>query len=346
MNTGAVYSLLSAALFGVSPVLAKLWIGDMSPLLLAGLLYLGSGAALHFVLLAKKQSLLAELKALSKNHRFKLLGSIVSGGILAPLCLAYGIKYGSAFEVSLLLNLETVATTLIAWLVFREHVGARAGVGMVLLVLGGIVISTAPQNGFSFSPAGLFLLGTCVFWGLDNSLTRDLDEITPSALGSVKGWAAGLFNTALAFVLGQSSAGLWQAAGMLGIGAVSYGVSLVLFVNALRLIGTSRTGMYFAVGPFFGMAFSVLLLGDRPALHQWGAALIMAVGLWTITRERHAHSHTHELFLHRHRHSFDEHHQHLHAGTEGPEPHDHMHTHEPMTHSHSHWPDIHHRHIH
>jgi drug/metabolite transporter (DMT)-like permease len=346
MNSGAFLSFFSAALFGVSPALAKLVMGEMSPVLLAGLLYLGSGVGLQLFLSFQKQNSFTAIRGLSKKAKLKLLGAIISGGILAPLCLAYGIKFGSAFEVSLLLNLETVATTLIAWLVFHEYIGRSVWIGKLLLVVGALIISLNFKNGFGFSDAGILLIAACVFWGIDNNLTRDVEDLNPAVLASVKGWVAGGFNTLLALSLGQFQVGFNQGLGTLAIGAFSYGLSLVLFVKALRLIGASRTSTYFAVGPFFGMIFSVLLLNERPDHSQWFAAVLMALGLWTLYRERHSHPHTHEPLTHSHKHTHDEHHQHLHSGSEGPEPHEHLHTHQPITHSHPHLPDVHHRHRH
>lgn len=346
MKSGALLSLLSAALFGVSPVLAKLVIGDMSPILLAGLLYLGSGIGLQIYLFVQRKDTISELKLLSNKNRFKLLGTIIAGGILAPLCLAYGIKLGSAFEVSLLLNLETVATTLIAWLIFREHVGREVWLGKILLVIGGIFITINLQNGFSISHAGLFLAAACIFWGMDNNLTRDIEELSPTVLASIKGWIAGTFNTLLALSLGHFSVGVGQAAGTLLIGAFSFGLSLVLFIEALRLIGASRTSTYFAIGPFIGMLLSVLLLREHPTNLQWIASVIMAAGLLIVYKERHSHIHTHPPITHKHPHIHDEHHQHNHTSQEGPEPHEHTHTHKALTHEHVHWPDIHHRHKH
>jgi drug/metabolite transporter (DMT)-like permease len=166
MKSGPILALLSAVLFGVSPVLAKVVIGNMSPMLLAGLLYLGSGIGLLFLLIPQKKNPLLELKLLSRNHRLKLLGAIISGGILAPLCLAYGIKLGSAFEVSLLLNLETVATTLIAWLVFHENIGKEVWTGKILLLIGAGIITIRPGTQFMFSSSGLLIVGACIFWAL------------------------------------------------------------------------------------------------------------------------------------------------------------------------------------
>jgi drug/metabolite transporter (DMT)-like permease len=346
MNPGPVFALLAAVLFGVSPVLAKATIGEMSPFLLAGLLYLGSGLGLLLILVIQKNNPLQELKALKSSHRFKLLGAIVAGGVIAPLCLAFGLKMGSAFEVSLLLNLETVATTLIASLVFHENVGREVWIGKVLLIIGAAIIAFHPGTNFAFSPSALIITGACLFWGIDNNLTRDVEDLSPSVLGCVKGLSAGLFNTLLAFLFGVGIVGSSQVLSSLGIGALSYGLSLVLFVMALRTIGSSRTSTYFAIGPFVGMFCSILFLGERPPLYQWIAPIIMILGLISLYREKHSHIHVHQQMTHSHKHFHDEHHQHSHNGTEGSEPHEHFHTHESLSHDHVHFPDIHHRHRH
>ena len=352
LNTGPVYALVSAALFGVSPVFAKLVIGKMSPILLAGLLYLGSGVALAPLLIAQKLPVMAAIRGLSRAQKRKLFGAIVSGGILAPLCLTYGIQKGTAFEVSVLLNLESVATTLIAWILFKEHVGRAVWTGKALLVVGGLLISVGPlfasdqPDAAHFSVSSLLILGACAFWGVDNNLTRDIEDLPPTLLATLKGISAGLFNVLLALSLGAGICHAGQVAGAMIIGAASYGISLVLFIRSLRHIGTSRTSTYFAVGPFFGMIFSVLLLGDRPHVYQWTAALIMALGLWSLFKEFHEHSHLHEPRRHAHPHVHDEHHQHGHDGINLTEPHDHDHAHEALEHAHPHYPDIHHRHGH
>jgi len=345
-NSGAIFALASAALFGISPALAKVAIGEMSPLMLAGLLYLGSGVGLRLILLLKRQTVFSAVTTLKSPQVYRLIGTIVFGGILAPLAFAYGIKSGLAFEVSLLLNLETVTTTVFAWFIFQEHVSKRVWLSKILILAGAIALTLKPSNGFAISPASLWILAACIFWGIDNNLTRDLEELSPTVLASIKGLAAGLFNTVLAFILGQYAAEPLQVVSTLGIGALSYGISLILFINALRLIGSARTTTYFAAGPFFGMLFAMVVLAEFPNPYQWGACFVMLVGVWALSREQHTHLHTHEPVRHKHRHVHDEHHQHAHDGTEGTEPHDHFHSHTPITHAHVHWPDIHHRHNH
>lgn len=318
----------------------------MPPILLAGLLYLGSGIGLLGILLLQRKPILRPILMLSRPHKLKLSGAIISGGILAPICLAYGIQLASAFEVSLLLNLETVATTLLAWLIFREHVGGNVWFGKILLLIGAAILILQPGERLQFSLPGLAVLGACFFWGLDNNLTRDVEELPPVVLAGVKGLAAGIFNTVLAFAMGQAHASALQVFLTFSIGALSYGASLVLFILALREIGSSRTSTYFAAGPFFGMLLAVIALHERPDAYGWGAAILMAGGLWSLYKEKHEHWHDHELMAHAHKHSHDEHHQHDHDGTEGPEPHVHLHVHAPLKHSHAHLPDIHHRHSH
>ncbi|MBI3542479.1 MAG: DMT family transporter [Deltaproteobacteria bacterium] len=270
-RSGPQLALLSAVLFGISPALIKALLGSVSPLLVAGMLYLGSGLGLLVLLSFERTGFGAQLKTLSTRQRLKLLGAIVSGGLAAPVLLTYGIRRGTAFEVSLLLNLETVATTLIAAFVFHEHVGRRVWAGKALIVAGAILVSLNLSGGMAFSVSSLLVVGACALWGIDNNLTRELEELSPTLLSSVKGLAAGIFNTALALLLTRSAPTLPQAGAMLAIGALSYGLSLVLFVKALRLIGSARTSTYFAVGPFVGMAASVLVLGDAltrpPARH-------------------------------------------------------------------------------
>jgi drug/metabolite transporter (DMT)-like permease len=309
-------------------------------------LYLGSGVGLQLILLFQRQGTLVDLKKLSVLHRWKLAGAVLCGGILAPLLLTFGIKTGTAFEVSLLLNLETVATTIIAWLAFHEHIGRRVWIGKALLLVGAAVITIQPGGDLLFSKSALLILGACLFWGIDNNLTRDVDELPPKVLASVKGWIAGSFNVSLALSLGRVSANTTQILGSLSIGAFSYGLSLVLFIHALRTIGSARASTYFASGPFFGMVAALLLLGERPPAYQWISAVMMGLGLWALYGENHEHAHQHEPLRHSHLHTHDEHHQHLHRGNEGPEPHEHEHEHESLTHSHPHLPDIHHRHRH
>ncbi len=346
MMKGPSQALLSAALFGVSPVLCKLVIGDMSPLLLAGLLYLGSGIGLSLALMGQGSSIRCELSRMSRSHRRTLLGAVLAGGIIAPACLAYGIRYGTASEVALLLNLETVATTIIARLVFREHVSSHVWVGKALIVLAAFLVILGPGGEAAFSVSGLLVALACLFWGIDNNLTREVEELSPTTLAAIKGYGAGLFNILLALMLGSGAVTVSQTGGVLLIGAFSCGLSLVLFIMALREIGSARTSTFFSIGPFIGVLFSLVLFSEHPPISFWLATALMLAGVFALCYERHQHMHTHLPHEHRHFHEHDEHHRHDHDPETEEGPHDHHHYHEHLTHRHHHWPDIHHRHEH
>ena len=339
-------AILSAVLFGMSPVACKLFVGQMPSSLLAGLLYLGSGLGLSGVVLCQKTPVYDILGSLSKRQWAYLVGAIVSGGVAAPLFLAYGILSGTASEVSLLLNFETVATTLLAWMVFHEQIGYRVWLGKLSIIGASLLVLFTGGSELQLSVPGLSVLAACLLWGVDNNLTRELESIPAPLLACMKGWSAGIFNVLLAIILFKSQVTAWQVSATLVIGALSYGASLVLFINALREIGSARTSTWFASGPFIGTILSVLVLGERPPGEYWVAALVMLSGMFFLYGELHRHLHRHESTTHAHAHEHDEHHQHVHEARELAGRHEHLHTHEPLTHSHVHWPDIHHRHTH
>ena len=240
-------------------------------------------------------------------------------------------------------NLESLATMGIAWLVFRENVDRRLLLGALAIVLGAIVLSWEGQ-GPSLDVGAAMIAAACICWGIDNNLTRKLSSADPVAIAMIKGLIAGLANVAGGFLLGDAlpTAGLAALAALLGFFAI--GLSLVLFVFALRYLGTARTGAYFSLAPFIG-ALIALALGEPATLKLALAALLMGLGLWLHLTERHEHEHVHEALAHEHRHVHDDHHQHHHDGPVT-EPHSHRHEHKPMRHKHPHYPDLHHRHGH
>jgi drug/metabolite transporter (DMT)-like permease len=258
-----------------------------------------------------------------------------------------GLARTPAAAAALLLNLEGVFTALLAWFVFRENVDRRIAVGMAAIVAGGAVLAggRGPAPGELLGP--LTIAGACLAWAIDNNLTRKVSLTDPVQIALLKGCAAGAVNVAIALGLGSSvpPPAVLAAAVMVGLGG--YGISLVLFVTALRHIGTARTGAYFSLAPFFGGLLAVVVLREELTVQLVTAGALMAVGVWLHLTERHEHAHEHEALAHEHRHVHDEHHQHAHDGMEPlGEPHSHWHLHTGLRHSHPHFPDVHHHHRH
>jgi len=345
--------LASMALFGASTPLAKLLVGGTGPVVLAGLLYLGAFAGmavLRGLAAATRQARGAadgvEEARLRREDLPWLAGATVSGGIIAPIALMAGLERTTGFTASLLLNLEGVATALIAALVFAEHTGHRLWAALGCMTAGGVLLSWDPSSG-GFSLAGPALLVVAgAGWGVDNNLTRRISERDPMQIAMVKGLVAGSASLGLGLALGAGMPGATGVLLALLLGSLGYGASLVLFVRALRAMGASRTGAFFSMAPFVGAAVALAVLREPLGWLMLPATALMAAGTALIVLERHSHVHAHAPTVHTHEHLHgDLHHGHAHPpGT--PEPHTHEHEHGNVVHEHPHWPDTHHRHGH
>jgi drug/metabolite transporter (DMT)-like permease len=348
LTPGIAAALGAAVLFGASTPFAKLLVGALPPVMLAGLLYLGSGIGLLAFRALRRRVAPAEDAPLGRADLPWLAGAIVSGGIVGPVLLMFGLRVTSGSAASLLLNLEAVFTATLAWFVFRENFDRRVLLGMVLIVAGGVLLSWQPGAGQAdYSWGAALVAGACLAWAIDNNLTRRVSAGDALQIAGLKGLVAGAFNTGLAFALGGSLPPWGTALAAAAIGLAGYGVSLVLFVVALRHLGTARTGAYFSVAPFFGAAVALGALGETAGMALSVAALLMGLGVWLHLTERHEHLHEHAPLTHAHRHVHDQHHRHEHGREwDGVEPHTHEHTHERVVHRHPHYPDLHHRHRH
>jgi drug/metabolite transporter (DMT)-like permease len=346
MKQGIACALAAAALFGASTPFAKCLVGDMPPLMLAGLLYLGSGCGLA-ILLVLRRLFAGEGRVIAWPARTDwgwLAGAILCGGILGPVLLMIGLATSGAVAASLLLNFESVLTAMIAWFVFRENFDRRIASGMALIVAGAVALSWAPETG-GIAHGSLLIIAACAFWAIDNNLTRKVSASDAVVVAGLKGLVAGGVSLACALWLGQRLPPLDIAIAAAGLGFASYGVSLVLFVLALRQLGAARTGAYFAVAPFFGAVLALVILQEPATLRLAVAGALMATGVYLHLTERHDHVHAHAPLAHEHAHRHDEHHRHGHDFSwDGTEPHTHPHVHDAMVHGHPHFPDIHHRH--
>ncbi|MCU9530772.1 DMT family transporter [Pseudomonas mosselii] len=346
MNLSVLYALVAAALFGASTPLAKLLGVDTPPILLAGLLYLGSGVGLTLVRLVRDRGW--QRPGLPAGEWPWLLGAIFFGGVLAPVALMFGLTRTAGATASLMLNLESVLTAVLAWVVFKENADRRIVIGMVAIVLGGVVLSWPQETTTAHDWIGpLAVAFACLCWAIDNNLTRKVSASDALFIAGSKGLAAGVVNGGLALAIGSQLPALGTLGSILLVGFLGYGVSLVLFVLALRGLGSARTGAYFSTAPFLGAAVAILMLGESVSVTFLLAATLMALGVWIHLMENHVHEHQHEALDHSHRHTHDEHHQHEHDFEwDGTEPHSHPHVHVPLRHSHAHFPDVHHRHRH
>jgi drug/metabolite transporter (DMT)-like permease len=346
-RTGIVLALFSALLFGASTPIAKILLGRIDPWLLAGVLYLGSGAGLGCLMAVQRLRGTAPREAKLALYDLPwLAGAVFAGGIVGPVMLMVGLVSTPASTAALMLNFEGLATMAIAWLVFRENVNRRLLLGAAAILSGAVLLSWR-GGPTEFGLGTLAIAGACLAWGIDNNLTRKLSAADPVEIAAIKGVVAGSINLALAFFQGARAPAAAVLIGAGGVGFFGYGVSLVLFILALRHLGTARTGAYFSTSPFIGALLGVAIYGDLITAQLAMAAVLMGVGVWLQITETHEHEHVHEAITHEHAHVHDAHHRHTH-GAKDPagEPHSHWHQHAPLVHRHPHYPDLHHRHSH
>jgi drug/metabolite transporter (DMT)-like permease len=352
--TGPALALTSAALFGASTPAAKPLLAAVDPWLLAGLLYLGSGLGLFVIRSGRRlyRPTAAAEAAIGARDWPWLAAAVLCGGVMGPILLMVGLASAPASGAALLLNLETVFTALLAWFAFGQNVDRRVAFGMLAIVAGAAVLAWPGSLPSGAAAAGhwtgpLAVAGACLAWALDNNLTRKVALADPLQIAMLKGLVAGAVNVGLATMHGAilPSGATVALAGLVGL--LGYGVSLVLFILALRHLGAARTGAYYAVAPFVGAALAILALGEPAGWRVTTGGLLMAAGMWLHLTERHEHEHEHAPDVHSHAHVHDLHHRHAHAAGDPPgEPHVHRHRHIRLRHRHPHYPDAHHQHGH
>lgn len=336
-------ALLSAILFGAATPASKLLLESFTPFQLAGLLYLGAAISVAFS--ALKNGGFALPRRDDRQNQFRLFGAVLFGGILGPVALLFGLRLAEAASVSLWLNLELAATAVLGTVLFHDHLGYRGWIGVAAALLASILIAWHPGNAGFFS--GLLVLLACVCWGLDNHLTALIDGITPSQSTLWKGIVAGTVNLSIGATLAPILFDVEALAIALVVGALSYGASIVLYIRSAQKIGATRAQVLFSSAPFFGVALSVIFVGESLSIMYAIAIPIFLSGVAFLLMEGHAHAHNHEAITHGHFHHPDDgHHTHAHSDLSLSVHDTHQHTHEPAHHLHPHWPDIHHRHKH
>ena len=343
-----IYIFVSAALFGISPPLAKLLVQDIPPVALAGLLYLGAfmGLSLYSIIKGVFSDESVRSTNLKKGDYPWLFGAVVSGGIIAPICLMLGLSQISGFTTSLLLNLEGIFTAVIAVIFFDEKAGKRLWLALMCMTVAGVFLTwDSSQSKFNFL-GPLLVTFAMLCWGIDNNLTRNISTRNPIQITRIKGFVSGLVSISLAYTLGINIQ--WDVSVLYAmlLGSFSYGISLVFFIKALEGLGSFRTGIFFSLAPFIGAVTSLILLQEWIGWVMFPAIMLTVAGVWLISTEKHLHLHLHQEVVHTHLHNHkDSHHIHEHIEIVH-EPHVHEHKHPEESHIHSHWPDTHHRHEH
>lgn len=345
-KTAVLQAVIAAACYGISAPFSKILLAEIPPTLMAALLYLGAGIGMSFLSAFQNKRGTAKKEAKVTRKDFPYVVAMIVLDIVAPIFLMVGLTMTTAANASLLNNFEIVATSLIALIFFKEAIGRRTWIAIILITFSSILLSVEDVSGFSFSIGSIFVLLACICWGLENNCTRMLSLKNPVHIVVLKGFGSGLGALGIAFILGESSAAVPYVIAALVLGFFAYGLSIFFYIRAQRELGAARTSAYYAVAPFIGVGLSFLIFGQDFTPMFFIALVIMIAGSYYAAVEKHKHLHTHCRAEHEHRHSHsDDHHTHTHSDFAKGE-HSHPHVHEETVHSHTHTPDMHHNHSH
>jgi len=335
--------LIAGFLFGIATPISKLALAYLNSFQLAGLLYLGSSFFFLPYFLKNGNRDLSVIK--KKPNRVLVFGIVLFGGFLGPIFLMVGLKSANAMSVSIWLNVELIATALIGFFFFKEHLGKFAVLGILFTLTSSIIISS--QENISGLLSGMFVTAACLCWAVDNHLTAIIDGVTPQSTTFIKGAAGGTTNLAIGLFLSGGKIGFEYIFFAVLLGMFSYGVSIFLYILSAQSLGATRSQILFSTSPFWGIALAWFLL-DEPINPILILALsFLVAGIVCSHLSSHSHPHTHQAITHIHLHRHDDgHHDHPHAEKDKTAKHVHVHTHATKEHSHDHYPDLHHRHDH
>ncbi len=339
-------AILAAALYGISSPFSKLLLQEIPPTMMAALLYLGAGVGMLMVNVTRQILHKEQREAQITVKEIPYIFGMIALDIAAPVLLMFGLSLTTAANASLLNNFEIVTTSFIAMIIFKEAVGRRMWIAILLITTSSFVLSVNDARSLHFSIGSLFVIMACVCWGFENNCTRMLSMKDPRQIVVYKGLGSGMGALAISIIMKQFSNDITYILIAMLLGFVAYGLSIYFYLLAQRQLGAARTSSYYAAAPFLGVFISWLLFREQITVNFIIALGIMLLGTYFAVTELHRHPHIHEPITHEHKHSHEDgHHGHQHENGFLGE-HSHIHEHMEVVHTHSHTPDLHHQHSH
>lgn len=284
MKRSILAALLAAALYALSTPFSKLLLPHVSPIIMAGLLYLGAGVGLLLFSLLRHLAGKPDFSAPLTRQEFPYTAAMVLLDIAAPILLMYGISLTTSASVSLLNNFEIAATSVIALLVFREAISKRLWCAIALVILSSIMLTWEPGE-IALNTGSLLVLGACLCWGFENNCTRMISGKNTVEIVTIKGIFSGLGGVITGFIAGDRLPSLPILLCILILGFISYGLSICFYIRAQRNLGAAKTSAYYSIAPFLGVAFSMILVGELPDLKFFAALAVMAVAAVLLVKD-------------------------------------------------------------
>ena len=280
-----VFAILAAALYAINIPLSKLLLTQAGSTMMAAFLYLGAGLGMLLTCTIGDLTKTRKKKDRLTKKELPYTVAMVVLDILAPILLMIGITKTNAANVSLLNNFEIVATSLIALFIFKEVITRKLWLAIGLVTIASILLSFSGLGAFTFNSGSLFVLGASICWGFENNCTRMLSSKSSEQIVIIKGCFSGLGSLIIALIIGESIPSFRLILAILLLGFVAYGLSINFYIMAQKDLGAAKTSAYYSVAPFLGVAFSMLLLHERPALQFYFALFIMILSTVLMTKD-------------------------------------------------------------
>lgn len=284
-RVATIYAILAAALYAINVPLSKILLNRIEPTMMASFLYLGAGLGLFIYGLVEKKIGKGEKKEPLTKKELPYTVAMVVLDIIAPILLMLGITMTNSANVSLLNNFEIVATSIIALVIFKEVISKKLWFAIALVTIASIVLSFEGAGSFTFNQGSFLVLGACLCWGFENNCTKMISHKSSVEIVVIKGTFSGLGSLIVALILGESIPALLWLICVLALGFVSYGLSIHFYIMAQKDLGAAKTSAYYSIAPFLGVAFSMLLLSERPGIRFYIALIIMVISTWIMTKD-------------------------------------------------------------
>lgn len=279
------YAILAAALYAINVPLSKVLLNYVDATMMAAFLYIGAGIGLLiYGLIERMTGKEIKREPLTKKELPYTIAMVVLD-IIAPIFLMFGISFTSSANVSLLNNFEIVATSLIALFIFKEAISKRLWLAIVLVTIASVIMSFEGAGTFVFNKGSLFVLGACLCWGLENNCTKMISNKSSVEIVVIKGIFSGTGSLVTALILGERIPGFGWILCVLLLGFVAYGLSINFYIMAQKDLGAAKTSVYYSIAPFLGVLFSLVLLGERPAIQFYIALIIMIISTYFMVKD-------------------------------------------------------------
>lgn len=278
-----VFAILAACFYALNAPISKLLLEVIPSTTLAGLLYLGAGIGMSVVYLFRKRIVKKDKEKSLSRKDLKYVVMMILLDILAPIMLLLSLKSSNPETIALINNFEIVATSIIAFIFFKEKISFKLWIGILFVLMASILLSVDFTNGISFSYSCIFAFIACISWGLENNCTRSISDKNPFQIVVLKGIFSGLGSIIIGLILGEYISNFIYVLYALLLGFVAYGLSVFFYVLSQRYIGASKTSAYYSLAPFISVGLSFILFQNKIELSFFISLIIMIFGIILVT---------------------------------------------------------------